>query len=102
LIPSFKISAFEGLARRLRRNYAFIYLVILVAWITKIFLHAKPPITGLVSFYKAMSVGTSIPGWLVASIFSLTFLMVVGTTIWVAFRSSGEFTDFGPRRNWKI
>jgi len=101
LIPSFKISTLEGLARRLRRNYAFIYLVILVAW-TKIFLHAQPPITGLASFYKAMSVGTSIPGWFVASIFSATFLMVVATTVWVGFRSSGEFTDFGPRRAWKI
>src|SRR4029453_7857216 len=40
LIPSFKISAFEAVGRRMKRNYVFIFFVILMAWITKIFLHA--------------------------------------------------------------
>ena len=102
LIPSFKVSVFDAVAMRLRRNYVFIFTIILVAWMTKIFLHAKPPITDGASFYAALSVGTSIPGWLVAVVFFLTFLTVTGITIWVGLRPAGEFTDFGPRRKWKI
>jgi uncharacterized membrane protein len=102
LIPGFKISVFDSVARRLKRNYVFIYLIILVAWLTKIFLHAHPPISDWPSFYAALSVGTSIPGWLVAAVFFLTFVSAIGIAIWVTLRPSGEFTDFGPRRNWKI
>src|SRR5882757_11222981 len=42
LLPSFKISKLEAIARRLKRNYGFIFIIILVAWITKIFLHGHP------------------------------------------------------------
>jgi uncharacterized membrane protein len=102
LIPSFKISSFDAVARRLKRNYVFIYLIILIAWVTKIFLHARPPISDGSSFYAALSVGTSIPGWLVAVAFFLTFAGVITISLWVSLRRSGEFTDFGPRRAWKI
>src|SRR3978361_2045782 len=42
LLPSFKISVFEAIGRRLKRNFAFIFVIILVAWVTKIFLHGHP------------------------------------------------------------
>ncbi len=102
LLPSFKISAFEAVGRRLKRNYVFIYLVILFAWVTKIFLHAREPITGLHSFYAALAVGTSIPSWLVATVFFTTFLLSLGVTLWISLRSSSEFSDFGPRKRWNI
>src|SRR5688572_6690091 len=68
LIPSFKISAFEAIGRRLKRNYVFIFVVILIAWITKIFLHAKTQIVDWPTFYRALAVGasetgSSIPSW---------------------------------------
>ena len=72
LLPSFKISTFEAVGRRLKRNYAFIFMIILVAWVTKIFLHARPQITSFASFYQALAVGTSIPSWLVALVFTVT------------------------------
>src|SRR5207249_4198171 len=97
LLPSFKISMFDAFGRRLKRNYVFIYIVILVAWVTKIFLHAQPPITNWGSFYRALSVGTSIPGWLVAICLSFTFGAVVGVSYWAAVRLPNEFSDFGPR-----
>src|SRR5436190_10818049 len=56
LLPSFKISRFEAVGRRLKRNYVFIFVIILVAWVTKIFLHAKPKIDSVRSFYHAMQV----------------------------------------------
>ena len=102
LLPGFKMSAFEALGRRLKRNYVFIYIIILVAWLTKIFLHAQPPIRDGSTFYAALSVGNAIPSWFVAILLFSTFVSVVGISLWVVFRSSGEFTDFGPRRNWKI
>ena len=68
--------------RRLKRNYGFIFLIVLVAWITKIFLHPRQPITGFKSFYHALG-GTdaSIPGWFVATLFVSTFASVVGIRI---------------------
>ena len=102
IVPGFKISTFDAFGRRLKRNYVFIYIVILVAWITKIFLHAQPPIDSWTAFYRALSVGTSIPGWLVAIFLAFTLIAVVGVSYWSAVRLPGEFTDFGPRRNWKI
>jgi len=103
LLPSFKIGRFEALGRRLKRNYVFIFLIILVAWITKIFLHADPKITSLGSFYRALHVGTSIPSWLVAALLLLTLLTVGVITIYVSRKSSGEISEFGTHRSlWRI
>src|SRR5262245_43352162 len=84
LLPSFKISRLEAVARRLKRNYGFIFIIILVAWLTKIFLHAKPHpddpnsrITSLKTFYEALAVGASLPSWLVAGLFASTFIIVI-------------------------
>ena len=101
LLPGFKISRFEALGRRLKRNYVFIFIIILVAWITKIFLHAQPRITDWHSFYHALSVSNSFPGWLVAIFLFSTLTAVLGIAVW-AVRLPGEFNDFGPRRNWAI
>src|SRR5215217_6986524 len=40
ILPRFKISKLEAVGRRLKRNYVFIFILIMVAWVTKIFLHA--------------------------------------------------------------
>jgi uncharacterized membrane protein len=103
LMPSFKIGVFEAVGRRLKRNYVFIFLIILVAWVTKIFLHAKTPITSFASFYQALAVGTSIPSWLVAGIFASTFLSVLGITVYITKNTTGEISEFGAHRSlWRI
>ncbi len=103
LLPSFKISAFEAVGRRLKRNYIFIFMIILVAWITKIFLHAKPRITSFASFYEALAVGTSIPSWLVAGVFVVTFVSVIVITVYIARHTAGEISEFGTHRSlWRI
>ncbi len=103
LLPSFKISAFEAVGRRLKRNYAFIFMIILVAWVTKIFLHARPRITSWSSFYDALAVGTSIPSGLVAFIFAATFVVVTAITVYAARRTTGEISEFGTHRSlWRI
>ena len=103
LLPSFKISRFEAIGRRLKRNYAFIFLIVMVAWITKIFLHADPHITSFGSFYQALGVKPSIPSWFVAVIFAATFFSIVGIVIYISKKSTGEISEFGTHRaGWKI
>ena len=103
LLPSFKISAFEAVGRRLKRNYIFIFLIILTAWVTKIFLHAQPHIDSFASFYAALRVGPSIPSWLVAGIFIGTFVSVIGITIYIGKNTHGEISEFGAHRTlWRL
>jgi uncharacterized membrane protein len=102
ILPSFKISKLEAIGRRMKRNYMFIFILILVAWLTKIFLHATAPITDVVSFYRALRIG-HIPSWFVAMVFVGTFISVISITIYVSKRSSGEISEFGTHRSlWRI
>jgi uncharacterized membrane protein len=103
LLPSFKISRFEAIGRRLRRNYAFIFVIIMTAWITKIFLHADPKIDSWASFYHALYVGKSIPAWLVLTVFLLTVSGVAAMVIYVGNKTSGEISEFGTHRSlWRL
>ena len=102
ILPSFKISKLEAVGRRLKRNYVFIFILIMVAWVTKIFLHASAPVQGLPAFYAAMRVG-HIPSWLVASTFVTTLVLVIGLTIYVGQKTTGEVSEFQTHRSlWKI
>ena len=102
ILPCFKISKLEAVGRRLKRNYIFIFILILMAWVTKVFLHASEPINDLVSFYQALRIG-HIPSWLVALIFAGTFVSVISITIYVSKKSSGEISEFGTHRSlWRI
>src|SRR5881397_2873922 len=102
ILPCFKISKLEAVGRRLKRNYMFIFILIMVAWITKIFLHAAEPIDTPLAFYRALRVG-HIPAWLVASVLIGTMLSVISITIYVSKRSSGEISEFGTHRSlWRI
>tara|TARA_B100000959_G_scaffold282721_1_gene349799 strand:- start:817 stop:1545 length:729 start_codon:yes stop_codon:yes gene_type:complete len=103
LVPAFKISIFESIGRRLKRNYAFIITIILTAWMTKILIH--PPeggtINSLRSFYNALAVG-AIPSWFVALVMTGTFFAVASITWYIARNSTGEITEVGKssRSNW--
>jgi uncharacterized membrane protein len=102
ILPSFKISMFEAVGRRLKRNYVFIFLLIMIAWVMKIFLHAHEPIESLAAFYRALRVGHIAP-WFVAFIFTGTLLTVVVITFYVGKKTSGEISEFGSHRSlWRI
>jgi uncharacterized membrane protein len=102
ILPCFKISKLEAIGRRLKRNYAFIFILIMVAWVTKIFLHAPMAMNGFSSFYHALRVG-HIPAWLIAFIFIATLFSVIGITFYVSKRTSGEISEFGTHRSlWRI
>jgi uncharacterized membrane protein len=102
ILPSFKITKLEAIGRRMKRNYIFIFILILIAWLTKIFLHASAPITDVVSFYHALRLG-HIPSWVVAMVFVGTFISVISITIYVSKSTSGEISEFGTHRSlWRI
>jgi uncharacterized membrane protein len=102
ILPSFKIGKLEAVGRRLKRNYVFIFILIMIAWVMKIFIHAKEPIDGIPAFYRALRVG-HIPSWLVAIIFVGTLASVIGITIYVGKKTSGEISEFGSHRSlWRI
>ena len=104
LIPAFKITMFESIGRRLKRNYAFIAIIILSAWITKIFIHPPPnvlKIDSIGSFFDALSIG-GFSSWFVATVMIGTFISVIGFTLYITKHSTGEITEIGKssRTNW--
>jgi uncharacterized membrane protein len=102
ILPCFKISKLEAIGRRLKRNYVFIFALIMVAWVTKIFLHAPMAMKDVSSFYRALSIG-HIPSWLIAFIFIATLISVIGITVYVSKNTSGEISEFGTHRSlWRI
>lgn len=102
LLPSFKISTLEAVGRRLKRNYIFVFMIILVAWITKIAIDPLHKVTGVASFYQALAIGR-IPPWFVAIIFVSTYLTIGGIVWYVSRKTSGEISEFGTHRSlWRI
>jgi uncharacterized membrane protein len=102
ILPSFKIGKLEAVGRRLKRNYVFIFILIMIAWVMKIFLHADEPIDTFGAFYRALRVG-HIPSWLVAIIFVGTLVSVIGIAVYVGRKTSGEISEFGSHRSlWRI
>jgi uncharacterized membrane protein len=102
ILPSFKISKFEAVGRRLKRNYAFLFLIVLTAWTTKIVMHSPEPVTSAEAFYRALSVN-HIPSWIVAVLFLGTLVTVLGINTYIARCSAGEISEFGGRKEaWRI
>jgi uncharacterized membrane protein len=104
LLPSFKISRVEALGRRLKRNYVYLFALILGAWLTKIFLHAPVPVTSWSTFFDAVATGHGMPAALVLAVFAATFVSIFGMILYVSRQESGEISEFGPRHRdlWKI
>jgi uncharacterized membrane protein len=104
LLPSFKISKFEALGRRLKRNYVYLFMLILGAWISKIFIHAPTPVNSWETFFDAIAAGHGMASWLVVSVFGVTFIGVIAVSIYIGYASPGEFNEFGTRnmKQWHI
>ncbi|MBI4024245.1 MAG: DUF2270 domain-containing protein [Verrucomicrobia bacterium] len=104
LLPSFKIGMREAISRRLKRNYIWIFLILFLAWILKMFTHAGP-ILSLRQLLKAAQDNQP---------FSAVFfwggqVVFYGMIIWLLFYAqkeryaSGEMERRDPsRRRWRI
>lgn len=72
LMPHFPISLLEALGRRLRRNYLWIYIIVGLAWFTKLWFIPTPAINFQALLQRA-AVG-SLPGAVVLGIVSFFFI----------------------------
>lgn len=81
LTPEFPISYREAIGRRLRRNYIWLFMILGIAWATKLLLHPTPA-TSLEDMLHHAAVG-HIPGNLVVvaitCFFLVTFLIAILT-----------------------
>lgn len=103
IMPSFKISKLEAVGRRLKRNYAFIFAVIMLGWTMKIMIHAREPIHSFQAFYNALAV-QELPAWLACFVYFGTILSITTLTLYVARISSEEVSEFGAENSslWRI
>ncbi|HEY5742391.1 MAG TPA: DUF2270 domain-containing protein [Terrimicrobiaceae bacterium] len=103
ILPSFKISKLQAVGRRLKRNYAFIFGIIVVAWVLKVFIHASEPIDSFGAFYRSLSI-YSLPSWFAFAIFAGTILVVAVLVIHVSRNSSEEVSEFSGSRSslWRV
>ena len=80
-----------------------IIAIIIVAWMTKIFMHASPPIVSWSAFYNALAVG-GLPGWFVGAVLVLTTVATTALTWYVSINSAGEVTELrgSHKEQWRI
>jgi uncharacterized membrane protein len=90
LHPRFSISLWEALGRRLRRNYIWIFAVLVIAWIVKIVIHPGAPRSLDVLYYRA-AIGP-IPAWLVllAGVIFNTFIIALAVLTLDRYSESDE------------
>lgn len=103
ILPSFKITRLEAVGRRLKRNYVFIFGIIMVAWTMKILVHATTPIHSFGAFYDALAV-QELPSWLACIVYFGTIISITGLTLFIARTSSEEVSEFGSGNSllWRI
>ncbi|MGE5250540.1 MAG: DUF2270 domain-containing protein [Bacteroidota bacterium] len=90
LTPSFPISMWEAFGRRLRRNYLWIYAILLAAWLAKTYLFPVPA-TNLSHFIIRAAVGP-VPGQVMlglGAVFYGALLLVAVATLGMT-QASGE------------
>ena len=95
LIPSYKISAAEAVGKRLNKNHRWIFLVILVSLVLKIFMH-YPDTNTVAGFLRAMNYGQPLHPAVYWSFFAAFY----GSMIYLMFqgRHAGGMHDEFPRR----
>jgi uncharacterized membrane protein len=103
ILPSFKIGKLEAVGRRLKRNYVFIFAIIMLAWTLKIFVHTKEPINSWSVFYHSLAVH-ELPAWFACIVYFGTIVTVTSLVVYVSRKSSEEVSEFGASNHslWRI
>jgi len=80
LHPRFSITLWEALGRRLRRNYVWLFAVLVISWMVKIVIHPSTP-SSWGELYARAAIGP-IPAWLVllAGVAFNTFVFALAIT----------------------
>lgn len=75
LTPHFPISLWEALGRRLRRNFLWIYAIVGLSWLGKLWL-LPTPVTNLTHLFERSAIG-NIPGQFVLALVALYFSILI-------------------------
>jgi uncharacterized membrane protein len=80
LHPHFSITLWQALGRRLRRNYIWIFGVLLVSWVVKVVIHPETP-HSMSELLQRISIGP-IPAWMVllAGVIFNCFVIILAVT----------------------
>jgi uncharacterized membrane protein len=96
-LPRFTMSLHEAMSRRLRRNYGWVFVILLLAWVLKITSRRLQPREGAVAPIRAMgslldnaSIGL-VPGWAVVA----SIVLFYGAMLIVALRYRRETGELG-------
>ena len=92
--PRFNIGLWESLGRRLRRNYLWIFGVLLMSWMVKVSIHPTP-VTTLYELRQRIAIGP-VPAWgvLLAGVLFHLFLAILLVT---TRRSAPSVSEVDPR-----
>ena len=101
--PKFKNTYIEALMFRLRRNYVWLYGIVLITWIVKLFIHPTP--AGHFSdMFQRMGIGP-IPPWFVLMMVTLFYMAVVAPLFTTHGQRAGKDEIKGLERelrHWKV
>jgi uncharacterized membrane protein len=107
LMPSYKMSRVESIGRRLKRNYIWIFLVVLGSWAAKVALASEVNHESVTSWHAFLaSLGEGIePRWVPIAVFFAAVVEVGALLVWAL--SLREYSgDIGPRRRdtraWRV
>lgn len=94
LMPSYKISFFEAVAERLRKNYVWIFLGLLLGWVLRIYTGARrgeDEYLSLHEFYEACGYGVIPPSLVLSAYLAFwLFLATVALLTWKNRNVTGE------------
>ena len=80
--PQFKISSWNAIGKRLRRNYSWLFIALLLCWITKVLIHPIPA-ENFTEIAERASIYHLVPGWLVIAagiVFNSALLVIAIST----------------------
>ena len=86
--PHFTISMWQAIGRRLRRNYLWIFGVLVLSWIVKVTIHPTT-VRSFGELYQRISIGF-IPGWVVLLVGFAFNCFIVGIAIFTSDWSSDD------------
>ncbi len=84
-VPTFKVTKLEALLFRLRRNYIWLYYMVLITWVVKLFIHPAPA-TSPSEVYARAGIGPLHPA-----------LVVAGMVVFYGAITASLFTTLGRR-----
>ena len=97
--PSFKMKKMDAIARRFRRNYAYIFGIILLGWFVKIWLHV-PGSHDAGGLRNALLADNPLPAWIFFALAILFYTFLAFLLVRSVFldQNSGEFQKGAMRR----